>query len=82
MLDKFYGSPAELIAEWCGVGLATANTSKTGRLKSGKAAGELFRRHWELRRARPNVTKVTNTTPDMNASGVGQGSEPWHDGGP
>jgi hypothetical protein len=30
----FYGYPAQLIAEWCCVALATAFAYKSGRLKS------------------------------------------------
>lgn len=29
----FYGYPAELISEWCGVALSTAYASTTGSLK-------------------------------------------------
>jgi uncharacterized protein DUF3653 len=44
-LNLFYGSPAELIAEWCCVALSTAHAYKSGRLKPGKAAEKLFRLH-------------------------------------
>jgi hypothetical protein len=41
----FYGYPAELVAEWCGVALWTAYAYKTGRLKRSKSAAKLFLLH-------------------------------------
>jgi hypothetical protein len=45
----FYGYPAEVIAEWCCVGLSTAFAYKSGRLKPGASVQKLFRLHAERR---------------------------------
>jgi hypothetical protein len=48
-LNLFYGYPAELIAEWCGVALSTAYAYKTGRLKPSKPPAKLFLLHRDRR---------------------------------
>jgi hypothetical protein len=41
----FYGYPAELIAQWCGVTLDTAKLYKSGRRKASRAVLRLFTLH-------------------------------------
>lgn len=42
-LNPFYGYPAELIAEWCGVSVGTAEHYKAGRRKPSTPVLRLFR---------------------------------------
>ena len=42
-LSPFYGYPAVLIAEWCGVSIGTAEHYKTGRRKPPTPVLRLFR---------------------------------------
>lgn len=42
-LNPFYGYPAELIAEWCGVSVGTAEHYKAGRRKPPTPVLRLFR---------------------------------------
>jgi len=42
-LSPFYGYPAELIAEWCGVSVGTAEHYKAGRRKPPTPVLRLFR---------------------------------------
>jgi hypothetical protein len=41
--SPFYGYPAELIAEWCGVSVGTAEHWKAGRRRPSLSALRLFR---------------------------------------
>jgi hypothetical protein len=45
----FYGYPAELVAEWCGVSLATARLYKAGKRKPSKPVVKLFLLHRDRR---------------------------------
>lgn len=45
----FYGFPAELVAEWCGVHVRTAQRWKDGRSQPSLSALKLFRLHSERR---------------------------------
>ena len=42
-LNPFYGYPAELIAEWCGVSIPTAAHYKAGRRRPSRSVLRLFR---------------------------------------
>lgn len=42
-LNPFYGYPAPIIAEWCGVSVGTAEHWKAGRRRPSRAALRLFR---------------------------------------
>lgn len=48
-LSMFYGYPAELIARWCGVTVATASAWKAGTAKPSRPALRLFTLYREER---------------------------------
>lgn len=45
----FHGYPAELVAEWCGISIASARLYKSGRRKPSKAVAKLFLLHRDRR---------------------------------
>lgn len=45
----FYGYPAALVAEWCGVSVATARRYKLGKRKPSKSVAKLFLLHRDRR---------------------------------
>jgi len=48
-LGIFHGYPAELIAEWCGVSLNTAQAYKSGRRRPSRVVMRLFTLHRDRR---------------------------------
>jgi len=59
----FYGYPAELIAQWCGVAMSTAHAYKNGRRKPGASVVRLFELHRD-RRVLPPEWKGWLVKPD------------------
>ena len=47
VLTIFYGYPAELVAHWCGVSVATARLYKRGKRKPSRTVTRLFLLHRE-----------------------------------
>lgn len=47
VFGAFYGYPAELVAEWCGVSVRTAKSWKEGRSRPPRPALRLFTLHAE-----------------------------------
>lgn len=47
VFGAFYGFPAELVAEWCGVSVRTAKSWKEGRTQPPRPALRLFTLHAE-----------------------------------
>jgi hypothetical protein len=45
----FHGYPAELVAEWCGISVATARLYKAGKRKPSRAVSKLFLLHRDRR---------------------------------
>jgi hypothetical protein len=73
----FHGYPPQIIAEWCGVSLATAKLYKSGRRKASRAVLRLFTLHRDGRVLGSawkgwKASKDAITDPDGNTTSVAQ----------
>jgi hypothetical protein len=74
-LGIFHGYPADLIAEWCGVSLNTAQAYKAGRRKPSRSVMRLFTLHRDQRVLGPKwkgwvLTADSIVDPDGNETNI------------
>lgn len=72
----FHGYPAELVAEWCGISIASARLYKAGKRKPSKTVAMLFLLHRDRRVLGPQwrdwVIKAESIDPDGNETSRSQ----------
>lgn len=77
VFGAFYGYPAELVAEWCGVSVRTAQRWKDGRSRPPRLALRLFTLHAERRVLGKEwdgwlINRETLVDPEGNSTTQGQ----------
>lgn len=77
VFGAFYGYPAEVVAEWCGVSVRTAKSWKEGRTRPPRPALRLFTLHAERRVLGKEwtgwlINQATLVDPEGNSTTQGQ----------